>query len=130
MPSKPTDPLYEQTSTAALLKEAFDGTKELVRIEIELARADVKDETRRSKRAAIAFAFALAATLVGICLLSVALVLALGAAAHVALLVAAGFFLAGLGAALAGYTLLPKAPLGRTRDRLQLDANQFKEHLV
>jgi len=128
--SVPTDPLYQQTSTAALLKEALDGTKELVRIEIELARADVKDEIRRSKRAAIGFAVAFVAVFLVVCMLSVALVLALGGTARVALLVAAGSLLAGAAAAFAGYTLLPKQPLGRTRQRLQLDANQFKEHLA
>ena len=126
----PTDPLDEQKSTVALLKEALDETKELVRIEIELARIDVKDEIHRSKHALIGFALALAAALVAICMASVALVIALGGTALAALVVAAGFLVAGAVAAFVGHTHLPKKPLDRTRTRLEAEIHQFKEHLA
>ncbi|MCL2776889.1 MAG: phage holin family protein [Polyangiaceae bacterium] len=126
----PDRPMDEQKSTVALLKEALDETKELVRIEIELARADVKDEIRRSKHALIGFTLAASGVLVAICMLSVALVLALGGTALAAVAVAAGFLVAGALAAFVGYTRLPKPPLVRTRERLEVDINQFKEHLA
>ncbi|AKU94655.1 hypothetical protein AKJ09_01319 [Labilithrix luteola] len=123
-------PLRNDASTAELLREALDEAKELARIEVELARADVKHEIVRSKRAAIGFAVAIVAALMVICLLGYALVMAFGGTALVALVVA-GCFLAAAGiAALIGYTLLPKKPLEATRSRLQLDVNHLKEHIA
>jgi hypothetical protein len=126
----PDRPLDEQKSTVALLKDALDETKELVRIEIELARADVKEEIRRSKHALIGFTLAACGGLIAICMASVALVLALGGTALAALLVAAGFLVAGAAAALVGYMRLPKPPLVYTRKRLEADIHQFKEHIA
>lgn len=123
-------PLRDDASTAELLREALDEAKELARIEVELARADVKKEIVRSKHAAIGFGAALVAGLMVLCLLGYALVMALGGTALVALVVAGCFLaLAGI-AAFIGYSLLPKKPLEATRSRLQLDVNQLKEHIA
>lgn len=123
-------PLRDDASTAELLREALDEAKELARIEVELARADVKSEIVRSKRAAIGFGAALVAALMVLCLLGYALVMALGGTALVALVVAGCFLVVAGVAALIGYSLLPKKPLEATRSRLQLDVNQLKEHIA
>src|SRR5262249_34933046 len=49
----------EDASTADLVREAIDEAKELVRIEIELAKNEVEREIARAKRAAIGLAIAL-----------------------------------------------------------------------
>jgi uncharacterized membrane protein YqjE len=122
--------LIEEASTADLVKEAFEEARELIRIEVELATVDVKDEIARVRRAAMVFAVALAASVLVLCLLAMALVLALGGTARVALAVAGGLLLVGGVLAGIGYALVPKVPLERTRTRLQTDVNQLKEHIA
>jgi hypothetical protein len=120
----------DDMSTADLVREALDETKELVRIEIEIAKSEFEQELGRAKKAAIGFGIALGASVLVLCLLAVALVLALGGTALVALAVAGGFFVAaGLGAFF-GYSVLPKDPMKRTRRRLKTDVNQLKEHIA
>lgn len=120
----------EEASTADLVRAALDEAKELVRIEVALAKDEVKAEVNGVKRAAIFFAVATAGALVFLSMLGVALVFALGATAPAALGVAAGFLLITAVAAYVGWSTLPKKPLDRTRQRLQSDVNQLKEHIA
>jgi uncharacterized membrane protein YqjE len=120
----------EETSTADLVREAMDEAKELVRLEVELAKEEVKEEVKQAKRAAIAFSVAGGAAVIALCMLAVALVLALGGTALAALGVAGGFLVLGAVAGYAGYGMLPKAPLEKTRHRLHNDVNQLKEHIA
>jgi uncharacterized membrane protein YqjE len=129
-PSERNPALLEEASTADLVREAMDEAKELVRLEVELAKEEVKEELKQVQHAAIGFAVAAAAAVVVLCLLSVALVLALGGTAVAALLVAAGFVVLGGAAAWIGYGMLPRSPLEKTRNRLQNDVNQLKEHIA
>jgi len=120
----------EDSSTADLVREAMDEAKELVRLEVELAKEEVKEEIAHVQRAAIGFGIAAASGIVVLSLLSVALVLALGGTAVAALIVAAVFLALGGLAAFLGYRMLPKSPLEKTRHRLQNDVNQLKEHIA
>lgn len=120
----------EDASTADLVREAMDEAKELVRLEVELAKQEVKDELRHVERAAIAFGIAIAASIVVMALLAMALVLALGGTALVALAVAAVFLAISGVAGWLGYGMLPKKPLEKTIRRLQTDMNQLKEHIA
>jgi len=120
----------EDASTADLVREAMDEAKELVRLELELAKEEMKEELKHVEKAAISFGISIAASIIVLCLLSVALVLALGGTALVALAVAGGFLALGGGAAWLGYGMLPKSPLEKTRHRLQNDMNQLKEHIA
>jgi hypothetical protein len=63
-------------------------------------------------------------------MLCVALVLALGGTAVVALLVALAFLVIAGVAGFVGYSMIPKKPLEQTRHRLESDVNQLKEHLA
>lgn len=120
----------EEASTADLVREALGEAKELVKLEVELAKAEVADEIAGAKKAGIAFGIAAAFGVVTLCMLAVALVLALGGTAIAALGVAAGFLVVtGLGAGI-GWTMLPKKPLVQTRHRLENDLKQLKEHLA
>lgn len=120
----------DDLSTRALVVDALDEAKELVRLEVELAKTEAKQELEQVKRAAIGFGIAGGASVLVLCLLAMALVLALGATPLVALAVAGGFLLIGGGAAFIGYGLLPKEPFVKTRHRLQNDVNQLKEHIA
>ncbi len=131
LPSSERSPeQLEVASTADLVREAFDGAKELVRTEIDLAKEEMKAELVHAERAAIGFGVAAAAAFIVLSLLAVAIVLAFGGTPVAALVVAACFLVLGGLAAYVGYALLPKQPLERTRHRLQADVNQLKEHIA
>jgi hypothetical protein len=129
-PSERSPAVLEETSTADLVRGAMDEARELVRLEIDLAKEEMKVELKQLERAAIFMAVAAASSVIVLCLLSMALVLALGGTAVVALLVALAFLVVGVLAALGGYGLLPKAPLEKTRHRFETDVNQLKEHIA
>ncbi len=120
----------EEASTAELVKEAMDEARELGRLELELAKEEVKEELKQVQHAAISFGIAGGAGVVTLCLLAMALVFALGGTAVVALAVAGGFVVVAAVAGYVGYGMLPKTPLEKTRNRLQNDMNQLKEHIA
>jgi hypothetical protein len=121
--------LIEETSTTSLVKEALDEAKELVKLEVELAKEEVKLELKKAERAAIAFGIGAVMLLLMLSMLAVAIVLAWGTSVA-ALIVAACFLVLAGCAALAGYAMLPKKPLEKTRHRLEADVSQLKEHLA
>ncbi|MEY4550236.1 MAG: hypothetical protein RL685_6431, partial [Pseudomonadota bacterium] len=107
--------LPDDLSTSELLRQTLDETKELVRLEVELARQDVSSELKQVKAAGILLGGAAAFAVVAIAMLDVALIIALGTTVTAALVVALIVLLqAGLLGYL-GYRKLPKAPLQRTR---------------
>ena len=124
------DVMATQKSTAELVKEAVDEAKQLVRIEAELAKQEVKKEVKQAEGAGIAFGAAFAFATVCLSLLAVAIVLAVGGT-PVAALVAAGVCLVIAGAVAGiGYAVLPKKPLDHTAKRAETDLRQLKEHAV
>ena len=130
-PTPPPERLpLEQASTVDLVKEALDEAKELVRLEVEIAKDEVKQEVAQTKKAAIGFGVALAFALVVLSLLAVAIVLAVGGTAVAALAVAGVFLVLGGVAGYVGYTMIPKKPLDKTIGRVKRDVNQLKEHIA
>ena len=95
-----------------------------------MARPIGRSDPCQAKKAAIGFGVALAAGVLVLCLLAVALVIALGGTALAALGVAGGLLVIGGAAGFAGYSLLPKKPLQTTRHRLKSDVTQLKEHIA
>ncbi|MDB4945135.1 MAG: hypothetical protein JWP97_4669 [Labilithrix sp.] len=120
----------DEVSTTDLVREALDEAKELVRLEVQLAKADAREEILQVKRSGVLFGIAFGAALIGLALLGVALVLALGGTALVALAVAGGFLVLAGVLGYVGYGMLPKAPLEKTRSRLNNDVKQLKEHIA
>jgi uncharacterized membrane protein YqjE len=129
-PSERNPAMLEEASTADLVREAMDEAKELVRLEVALAKEEVKEEFAQLQRAVISLGIAAGASVIVLCLLAVALVLALGGTALAALGVAGGFLAVAGIAGYLGYGMLPKNPLEKTRHRLQNDLNQLKEHIA
>lgn len=122
--------LPDDLSTGELLRQTLAETKELVRLEVELARQDVRSELKQVKTAGILLGLAAAMGVVAIAMLDVAVVIALGATVTAALVVALIVALEVAVLGYIGYRMLPKAPLQRTRERLTSDVRELKEHVV
>jgi len=119
-----------QKSTADLVKEAVAEAKELVRIEVELAKVEARGEVRALGGAAAVFGVGAAAMIVCLALLGVAIVLAIGGTAVAALIVAACFFLLAAMCAGIGYALVPKKPMEQTRERALIDVHRIRERVA
>jgi fructose-specific phosphotransferase system IIC component len=63
----------ERTTIPALIRGLLDDARDLIREELQLARAEIRDEISQVQSAAIAFAVAAAVGLMGAMLLSVAI---------------------------------------------------------
>ena len=121
-------PSLDGHSTRSLLRDAVAHTKELVRLELGLARQELGEELLQVRRAAILAGVAVALGLVFLSTLAFALVLAWGGTAVVALGVAAGVLAIAGGMGALAYRAIPKRPLARSRERLQKDLTHLKEH--
>jgi hypothetical protein len=122
--------VQEESTTGELIRDALDEAKELVKLEVELAKAEVMQEVAAAKKAAIGFAIGAVFGVISLSLFAMALVLALGGTALLALGVAFGaLFLCAVGAGY-GWSVLPRKPLPKTRRRVEGDVRQLKEHLA
>jgi hypothetical protein len=120
-----------QEPTAELVREAIDETRELARLEVELAKEELWSELRQAKAGAISIGAGAGAALSGVTLCFVAIAMAFRME-WLAALVIGGILLA-LAAllALAGYKGLPRRPfLGGTKERVQMDLKQLKERVA
>ena len=72
----PTD-LRPEASAAELVREALDETKQLVKLEVELAKDELRHDLAEAKRAAIMFGVAAVAALLAAAMMFVALALAI-----------------------------------------------------
>jgi uncharacterized membrane protein YqjE len=122
--------------TSELIREALEETKELARLEVKLAREEVRDDLLQLKGFAIFAGVAVVLGIVTVTLLFVAIIFALGATTTPAAFTPAAFIVFGvlavISAVLGGiaYQRLPKVPLQRTQARLKADLEQFKEHVA
>jgi hypothetical protein len=117
-----------------LVKQAVQTGTELVRKEIELARAEVKDDIRREISAAKGLVVAAMCALTGLNLTLIAVALALAAAGlpewAAALIVAAVVLAAGAVAGLVGWRRRVQKPLERTQRILKEDVQWTRELLA
>jgi uncharacterized membrane protein YqjE len=126
----PTYDSLDHASTKQLLQDALAEGRELVELEVKLAKEDVKAEIARVKVAAIGFGLALSLFVLMLSSLSLAAVLALGGTPLIALLFAAGFLVLAAIAGAVAWSALPKKPLERTVARVKRDVTQLKEHVA
>jgi uncharacterized membrane protein YqjE len=124
-----TDP-DEETSTADLVKDVLTEARELVKLEVDLARNEMKREVKELEQAAIAFGVGVVAALLFLAMISVAIVVALGGTALAAVGVGIVFAVVAVVTGWVGYGKLPKKPLDQTRRRVRLDFQQLKEHVA
>lgn len=123
-------PAPPEPTTVELAKQALVDARQLVQLEVKLARAELIEEFAAAKRAAIAFALAFAFALLALSTLVVALVLAIGGTPVAALAVAAALAALGAGAGAFAYATMPHSILDRTRRHVKDDINQLKEHVA
>jgi uncharacterized membrane protein YqjE len=128
LPSVTDSTSIDPRSTSELVTQAVREMRELVDLEIKLAKEEVRGELVQAKRAAVAGALALALGLWAVAVLLVALILALGGTALNALIVGAVLLLACAGGAAYAYTAVPRDLLHQSRNRLKDDINRLKEH--
>src|SRR5215470_16746569 len=132
---EPLDSPVEQVppphaSSVELIREAMDEARQLIVLEVALAKDEVKREALATKSAGIALAVGAAALLVGSSLLLVALALAIfpGPIPSLVLGLVLLTFAALLG--VMGIRLLPKKPLALTRGRIERDIETVKDRVT
>jgi hypothetical protein len=116
--------------TADLVREALDETRELVRLEVALAREELTAEITRAKAGAIALGTAGALAVSGFTMFMVTIALAFSLSWLAALLI--GVILLAMAGAVGygGYKAMPRKPLGETRERLGANLKQLKERIA
>jgi uncharacterized membrane protein YqjE len=120
-----------ETGLIDLVKGAVQDAQELVKIEVDLAKNEVKEEATKLTAAVVAFAAAFALAILTLAMLLVALVFAVGGGAVPALAIAAVLFVITAGAGVAGYMLIPRdAPLDDTKEHVEGQAQAFKERMA
>jgi hypothetical protein len=112
------------------VREALDETRELVRLEVALAREELTSELSRAKFALVSLAAGGAMVLSGLTLVLVAIALVFTKAWLVALVL--GLILAVLAGVigLGGWKALPRKLLGETRERIESDFKQLRERIA
>jgi uncharacterized membrane protein YqjE len=119
--------MAESEQVVALLKEAAQEVSELTRLEVELAKREMRGELLAMKRAAVLFAAAAGSGLVA---LSLVLALVACASSAAAIVIAVLAVAAGIGAGFAGFRRIPRPPLDRTRQRLEVEAKDLKAKIA
>lgn len=117
-----------QEPTTDLLREAVDEARTLVRLEVALARDELRSELKAAKGAAIAGGVAIVAAVLSLATLIALVVVALGPIGGL-ILFGALVAVAAI-AGLTAYRLAPKKPLEATRKRLEGDVDKLKEHMA
>lgn len=109
-----------------LVREAIDEARDLVRIEVALAREELKEEVRRGKGGIAAIGAAAVLGIAGLTMLIASIAFAAARSWLVAVLLGAGL-VAGAGLlAWLGWRNVPRAPLPATRERLESSLRDFR----
>jgi uncharacterized membrane protein YqjE len=125
----PDDPTMDEPASQ-LAKQAIEEARILVKLEVALAKNELKEEMSELKLSGVAFGGAAVSAILMLSMVCLAIVLALGARWWVALIGAAIWLVVALAMALVGRSSLPKQPLERTRQRLSTDLKQLKERVA
>ena len=118
-----------EVSSTELVKEALDDARQLIRLEVELAKEEVRREVAATKSAGIAIGVGAVALIAGVSLLLVALALAIFPGPIPSLVIGVVLVIGAAAAGFAGVKLLPKKPLGETRRRIETDIETVKERV-
>ena len=129
MMNVPVDPRPE-AKTTDLVKEALEEAKQLVKIEVALAKEEVREEVGQAKGAAIMFGASTFLGILGVALLLVALALAIFPGPIPALVIGGAMLVIAGVLGFVAYQKVPKKPLDRTKRRLETDAKILKERIA
>jgi uncharacterized membrane protein YqjE len=125
----PDDPTMDEPA-GQLAKQAIEEARLLVKLEVALAKNELKEEISELKISGVAFGVAAVSGFLMLSMVCLSVVLAIGAQWWVALIGAAIWLVLALAMALIGWSSLPKQPLERTRQRLSTDLKQLKERVA
>lgn len=117
-----------EDSLPQLVRRALDESRELARLEIALARKEMKEELAAAKRAGISLGVGGALAICGVTMLLVTIALAFSPTWLPALLVGVIVLAAAGIATLVGYKSMPRDPLGEARRRATDELHMLKEH--
>jgi hypothetical protein len=113
--------------TLQLIRDALDEGRELVRLEIALAREEVTAELRQARANAVVFAGAAVGSIAAITMFMVATALAFAMPWLAALIIAIVLLTIGGVLGLFAYKALPMKPLAQTQARIEADLAKLKE---
>jgi hypothetical protein len=116
--------------TVQLVREALDETRELVRLEVALAREELKGELTRAKAGAIALGTAGGLGVSAFTMFVVAVAVAFALSWLAALVLGALLLMTAGAIGYAGYKAMPRKPLGETKGRIRSDLDKLKERIA
>jgi fatty acid desaturase len=115
-----------EVSSAELVKEALSEARHLIRLEVALAKEEVRRELSATKKAAITLGIGALAIVLALAVLLVALALAIFPGPVPALVIGLVLLIGGAFAVFTGIRLIPKKPLGETIRRIETDIETVK----
>jgi hypothetical protein len=124
-PARPPPP--EDASAAELLRDAVSEARQLITLEVSLAKDEMRREVVSAKSAGIALGASAVAAIVALALLFTALALAIFPGPVPALLLGLILMVGATLGAIAGMKLLPRKPLEDTRRRFGTNVESLKE---
>jgi protein-S-isoprenylcysteine O-methyltransferase Ste14 len=107
----------------------MEDARDLIRLEVALAKEEMKREALAAKNAAIALAIGAVLLLLGIALLLVALALAIFPGPIPSIVLGLVLVVGAIVAGVSGLKLLPRRPLAETRERVETDIEAVKERV-
>jgi hypothetical protein len=116
--------------TRRLVREALDQTRELVHLEVALARNEVATELAQAKTGAIALGAAAATAISSLTMFIVAIALSFSVMWLAALGLAIVLLLLAVALGFAGHKMFPTRPLAQTKERIETDLSQLKGRLA
>jgi hypothetical protein len=132
MGSRETTALYDHSPnsmpTPELVRQTVEGARELLQLEIRLAREEAREDFVRYRRLGYEIGAAFLMLNAGISTLILAAVLAGGATPLLALVVGAALLLVSGSLAFHVYRAVPGFPLRRTLSRWKSEVQELKEH--
>jgi hypothetical protein len=117
-------------SNVRLVREAIDEARDLVRLEVALAREELSEEMGRARGGMIAFGSAAVLAMAGFTMLIATIAFAAGRSWLCALLIGAGLIVLAAGLGLLGWWIVPHSPMSATRARLESGLNDIKERIA
>ena len=124
------NPVTKNASTPELVKQSVEDIKELIQLEVKLAKVEMRDQLAQAKVAAVLFGATAFAALTGAALLLVALALAIAPTAIPALAIGLSLLAAAAALGFAGWKVLPHTALPRARRKVENDVRQLKERVA
>jgi hypothetical protein len=116
--------------TTGLVSDAIDATRDLVRIEIALAREEFDRQAAMAKSAAVPLAAGIGAAIAAATLLLVAVALALPTPWLAATIIGAVLLVVAAALVAGAWRAFPKRPLAQTTGRIADDVTKVKERIA